>query len=201
MKNLKEKISEVIHDKLWSPWAKILLNEENLSFERSKRWSEQCLIHYDDLTEEMKDLDRKFADEILPTIKQTVFDRYLDQSECIKRLINDYLTHNSLFVAFDFDDTVFDYHNLGDEFPKLEDILKLCKKNNFKLILFTANENEKLEEIIKYCKEKGFEPDYVNENPIMKTRKPYYNILLDDRAGLNDAYQTLKTTLNILNLN
>jgi hypothetical protein len=33
----------------------------------------------------------------------------------------------------------------------------------------------------------------------MKTTKPYYNILLDDRAGLNDAYQTLVLTLNILN--
>lgn len=30
----------------------------------------------------------------------------------------------------------------------------------------------------------------------MKTRKPYYNILLDDRAGLGEAYQILLLTLN-----
>lgn len=30
----------------------------------------------------------------------------------------------------------------------------------------------------------------------METRKPYYNILLDDRAGLKEAYQNLKKLTN-----
>lgn len=33
--------------------------------------------------------------------------------------------------------------------------------------------------------------DYINESPIMKTRKPYYNTLLDDRAGLQEAFGVL----------
>lgn len=126
-------------------------------------------------------------------------DRYLNQSESIKRLVEDYKKYNNLFIAFDFDNTVYDYHKVGDTFPNLEKLLRFLKSNNFTLILFTGNEGNKLEEIIEYCKNHGYEPNYINDNPIMKTRKPYYNILLDDRAGLSEAYQTLLTTLNILN--
>ena len=126
-------------------------------------------------------------------------DRYLEISECVNRLVSDYKKHGNLFIGFDFDNTIFDYHKVGDTFPKLENLLRFLKSNNFNLILFTGNEDDKLIEIIDYCKSNGYEPTYVNENPIMKTRKPYYNILLDDRAGLNDAYQTIVLTLNILN--
>lgn len=126
-------------------------------------------------------------------------DRYLDLNESVKRLVIDYKKHGNLFVAFDFDNTVFDYFGTGETYPKLEKLLRFLKQNGFKLILFTGNENEKLKDIVRYCTEHGYSPDFINENPIMETRKPYYNILLDDRAGLNDAYQTLVLTLNILN--
>ncbi len=56
-----ESVSEVIHDKLWTPWAKILLDTENISDERRKRWENECFKPYNELSEEMKDLDRKFA--------------------------------------------------------------------------------------------------------------------------------------------
>jgi MoaA/NifB/PqqE/SkfB family radical SAM enzyme len=126
-------------------------------------------------------------------------DRYLDLNECVKRLVSDYKKHGNLYVAFDFDNTVFDYFGTSDTYPKLEKLLRFLKSRGFNLILFTANEGNKLEDIVKYCKERGFAPDYINESPVMKTSKPYYNILLDDRAGLNDAYQTLILTLNTLN--
>ncbi|MDO8609634.1 MAG: HAD family hydrolase [bacterium] len=126
-------------------------------------------------------------------------DRYLDLTENVKRLVFDYEKHKNLFIAFDFDNTVFDFHKVGDTFPKIERLLRFLKAHDFKLILFTGNEGEKLQEIILYCKEHGYEPDYANESPVMKTTKPYFNILLDDRAGLNEAYQTLLLTLNILN--
>jgi hypothetical protein len=126
-------------------------------------------------------------------------DRYLDINECVERLVRDYRRHGNLFIAFDFDNTIFDYFKTGDTYPKIERILKFLKLKGFKLILFTANQDEKLMNAVEYCKERGYEPDFVNESPVMKTIKPYYNILLDDRAGLNDAYKTLVLTLNILN--
>lgn len=126
----------------------------------------------------------------------TMEDRYLSISESVKRLITDYKTHGNLFVAFDFDNTVFDYHKVGDTFPKIEEMLIKLHKLGITLILFTGNEGEKLDTIVKYCTNRGYAPTFVNENPIMKTRKPYYNILLDDRAGLGEAYQILLLTLN-----
>ena len=126
----------------------------------------------------------------------TASDRYLSTSESVKRLVNDYKTHGNLFVAFDFDNTVFDYHQVGDIFPKIEELLVRLHKLGINLILFTGNEGEKLDTIVKYCADRGYAPDFINENPIMKTRKPYYNILLDDRAGLGEAYQILLLTLN-----
>jgi hypothetical protein len=125
-------------------------------------------------------------------------DRYFNISESVHRLVKTFKEHRNLFIAFDFDNTVFDTHELGDTFPKMESLLQFLKKEGFMLILFTGNEGIRLKEILVYCKEHGYEPDYVNENPIEDTRKPFFNILLDDKAGLNEAYQILVTTLNIL---
>lgn len=108
------------------------------------------------------------------------------------RLQNDYLKHGSLFVAFDYDNTVSDYHSKGINYQKIIDLLNQCKSYGFTLILFTANEGEKLKRVTDDLDNRGIPYDYINENPIQKTRKPYYNILLDDRAGLEEAYTQLK---------
>lgn len=109
-----------------------------------------------------------------------------------ERLRKDYLEHGSLFVAFDYDNTVFDYHNQGIKYDKVIDLLRTCKSLGFTLILFTGNEGAQLEVIEKDLKNRDIPYDLINENPLMKTRKPYYNILLDDRAGLYEAYKNLK---------
>lgn len=127
-------------------------------------------------------------------------DRFLDTSESVKRLVQNYKDHENLIVAFDFDNTVYDYAGVGDAYPKIEALLWRLKKLNISLILFTCNEGEKLLEVLDYCKRRGYEPDFVNVSPLLSTKKPYYNILLDDRAGLGEAYQTLTLTLNTLGL-
>jgi hypothetical protein len=195
---LREAVSNLIHLE-WLRWAKtIIATEPNLTEVRKKRWESEGFMDYNDLSEEQKNLDRMFADKFIELSNLIVKDRFLDQSECVKRLCDDYKKHKNLFIAFDFDNTVFDFHNVGDTFPKMESLLRMLKSLGFNLILFTGNEGEKLDSIISYCKERGYEPTYINENPIMKTRKPYYNILLDDRAGLNGAYQTLLLALNFI---
>jgi len=128
-------------------------------------------------------------------------DRYLRQKECIDRLWGELKKYDHIYVAFDFDNTVFDFHNIGDTFPRMETLLRFLKRNEeFKLILFTCNGGDKLLECIEYCKNNGYEPDYVNENPVVNNahyvvQKPYYSILLDDRAGLGEAYLTLLAAL------
>ena len=109
-----------------------------------------------------------------------------------ERLRKDYLEHGSLFVAFDYDNTVFDYHKKEISYYKIIDLLQTCKSLGFTMILFTGNEGTRLKEIKEDLKVRNIPYDLVNENPFMKTRKPYYNILLDDRAGLFEAYSNLK---------
>lgn len=117
-----------------------------------------------------------------------------------QRLENDYLEHRSLFIAFDFDNTVFDYHNLRINYDKIITLLKECKEVGFTLILFTANAGVDLMQVEEYLEFKDIPYDLTNENPLMDTKKPYYNLLLDDRAGLEEAYNHLRKLINKIKL-
>ncbi len=113
-----------------------------------------------------------------------------------QRLKKDYQQHKSIFVAYDYDNTVFDYHGQGINYNKIINLLRVCKSLGFTLILFTGNEGEQLTIIKADLIKRNIPFDLINENPLMNTRKPYYNILLDDRAGLKEAYDNLKRLTN-----
>jgi hypothetical protein len=60
-----EIISAKIHE-FWMSWAtELIKSEPNLSKERIYRWQKECFLDYENLSDEMKELDRKFAREIL----------------------------------------------------------------------------------------------------------------------------------------
>ena len=68
--NITEKISAEIHV-MWMSWAKELLeNENDISEERKERWETACFKPYEELSSQMKDLDRKFAKKILRIVKK-----------------------------------------------------------------------------------------------------------------------------------
>lgn len=125
-------------------------------------------------------------------------DRYLHLHQSITKLIMEYNHYNMLYIAVDFDHTLYDYDQIGDTFPKIIEIVNKAQSKNCKIILFTAREGKDLEFAVNHCKEIGIFPDYINESPVMKTRKPFYSVLLDDRAGLNEAYQKLSIVLNLI---
>lgn len=117
---------------------------------------------------------------------------------CVRRLEKELNTHGSLVIGFDFDNTVFDVHNNGRNYKDIIDALKNCKDKGWTLCLYTSELDENwLKWKIDYCKHFGIEPDYVNESPLLKgTKKPFFSLLLDDRAGLQSAYLILKSILN-----
>lgn len=119
----------------------------------------------------------------------------------IERLIKEYETHDKLVVGFDFDNTIFDIHNNGGNYSDVINLLRECKKLGFILCLYTAELREDwLKWKVQYCGHFGIEPDYINESPLLQgTKKPFFNILLDDRAGLESAYETLKTVIDYAN--
>lgn len=123
---------------------------------------------------------------------------------CKKRLLEEYKKYGKLIVAFD--NTIFDYH--GRDYSEVIHLLNRCYKLGFCLVLFTCEEN-----LVELCTKQmrtaeilGLDEDfelYTNESPIFtKSEKPYYNILLDDRAGLEESYEILKYVVDeIIKLN
>ena len=131
-------------------------------------------------------------------------DPYINELTCIKRLVKEWVTHRSLIIAYDYDNTVFDYHNLGYEFKNIISILRECKKYGCKFIVFSCSPSERHSEMISYLTENEIPFDTINEN-IVKLHggqgKVFYNILLDDRAGLKSAYSILNAALTVIKEN
>ena len=127
-------------------------------------------------------------------------DRYFETEQIAYQLVRNYWKHGNVIVAFDFDDTIYDWHDKGDIFPLMERLLQDISKDpdKFKLMLFTAREGKALEEAYEYCRKKQVFPMWINDNPMMHTRKPFYNILFDDKAGLGQAYEAFMLFLKII---
>ena len=125
---------------------------------------------------------------------------FLSPQRCIDRLVEDYLKHKNLIIAFDFDNTIYDYHKTGEDFSEVADLLKECSDLGLTLILYTAQEEKsEIDWRVKYCEDLGLKVSYVNESPVMKeSKKPYFNILLDDRAGLDSTYYQLNDAFQII---
>jgi hypothetical protein len=138
---------------------------------------------------------------------------YLNDRKAVDRLKREYQEHKNLIIGFDFDNTIYDYHKEGLELQPVIDLLKRCSDLGFTMCLYSASLCEDEEKHDKQMFEKkgfceyslGIKVECINYSPIpvfrsYKDKKPYFSILLDDRAGLSSAYSILKTTLNELEL-
>lgn len=122
----------------------------------------------------------------------------------LKRLLQMYKEHGSLVVAVDFDNTLFDFHYEKEkrirkeyDFEEMYVLLRRLKDAGCYIIIWTANEDNEF--IKKFCEERKIPYDAINENPPFfksSSRKIYYNVLLDDAAGLRSTYLTLCEFLN-----
>ena len=127
---------------------------------------------------------------------------YLSDRRAIDRLISDYKKYGSLIIGCDFDDTLFDLHELGLDMSPVIELVKKCQDLKFTTCLWTAcTDDWSLTYKKQICSDLGLKFDMFNESPSMNdSRKPHFSILLDDRAGLSAAYNILLTTLKELNL-
>jgi len=128
-------------------------------------------------------------------------DYFLNDMAVVERLVTEWREHGKLIIAYDFDNTVYDYYQKGHTFEQVISLLQRCQKAGAYFILFTSNEEEKHEQMIKYLHEHNIPFDKINENldfiPFVG-RKIYYNILLDDRAGLQSAYKNLEEAVSLI---
>lgn len=129
-------------------------------------------------------------------------DYYMRESNVVDRLVEEWKEHGQLVIAYDFDNTVFDYHKKGHTYEFIIELLRECKELNAHLMVYTARHDDELEFVKKYLNENNIPFDSINETPdflpFENGKKLYYNILLDDRAGLNSAYYCLFHAKNII---
>lgn len=128
-------------------------------------------------------------------------DFYLNTLNTQNRLLTEYKKYNSLVIAFDFDDTVYDFHKKGIEYKQVIKLLQKLKTINCYLICWTGQQD--LDFVKQYLQQNKIPFDAINENPpfyISNSRKIYANAYLDDRAGLLQVYNELNYLIqNITN--
>ncbi len=126
-------------------------------------------------------------------------DYYLNSKNASCRLADEYRKYGTIVVAYDFDDTVYDYHEKGRLYNNVVSLLRKLKAINCFLICWTGQED--LAFVSAYLTENKIPFDAINENPPFHksaSRKIYANAYLDDRAGLQQVYKELKTLLPAL---
>lgn len=127
-----------------------------------------------------------------------ITDPYLDITENVHRLIKEYRKYGTLTIGFDFDNTIHDYHKTNAVYPEVIRLLQTCSEPSFNFTMCVYTCNPDIELVKSYCAEHGIRIDFINSSPIhaSKPHKPFFSILLDDRAGLAAAYCTLVATIN-----
>lgn len=142
-----------------------------------------------------KDFEKYFNTETL----QLETNPNLDKDYRLKKIIRNYRKFGNIVVGVDFDFTLVDA--VTNE--TYQDIVKILKRGQRKEIIYciwTANDDD------AYVKSKWLEADlefqYYNESPINpSSRKPHFNILLDDSAGLKEALDLFVSFLDYLDTN
>jgi len=128
-------------------------------------------------------------------------DHYLDEQNSINRLVEEWRHHGKIIIAYDFDDTVYDFHKKDRQYNDVMSLLKRCDSLGAYFVVFTSCSEEKYDMIRNYLNQNELPYDKINENlDFIKFtgRKVYYNILLDDRAGLPSSYRCLLETIKII---
>lgn len=131
-------------------------------------------------------------------IHKTYFDN------CVNRLLDDWKQYGRVIIAVDYDDTISPWkmHRWDDiALLGITRLLKAAQHTGAYIVCFTACNKDRYPEIEETFKTLGIRLDAINRNPISlpygedEGSKIFYNILLDDRAGLVESLKILETAL------
>jgi hypothetical protein len=129
-----------------------------------------------------------------------VSDPYTDTEVCIRRLVEQHARTPRLILAVDFDDTLFDFHKKGHVYDRAITAVRAAQNVGFYIVIFTASSPDRYHFIRSHCESIGIRPDGINRNAIKSEfgndGKIFYNILLDDRAGLGQSLDILEGLLS-----
>jgi len=119
-------------------------------------------------------------------------DFYLSEENCYNRLKNEFTKYGKLIFCVDFDDTLYDFHNLGRTYSNIINLLNRWEKYS-EVIIFTGNGTEKNNFISEYLTNIGVKIKGINCDSSVSFggRKVYANVYIDDRGGLPTVYRIL----------
>lgn len=130
---------------------------------------------------------------------ETVKDEFLVEGKSFNRLLNEYQKYGSLVIGVDFDGTLYDYHQTGATYNQVKNLIRDLKSINCKIICWTAQKDHQLVE--NYLLSNNIPFDGINVDGIdlgWETRKPFFSALLDDRAGLIQVYEDLRSLVDLV---
>lgn len=119
----------------------------------------------------------------------------------LTRLISHYENNHKIVIAYDFDDTVSPYYCA--DCTDVQSVLRMAQHTiDPYFIVFTSNPD--IDKVKEFLDKNNLPYDSINENaPFVpfKNGKIFYNILLDDKAGLGETVNTLKQLLYLVRNN
>jgi len=117
----------------------------------------------------------------------------------VDKLLEIYEKHKFIIVGLDFDNTIYPLSEDPTIAKRCEEVRKLIAlvRPKIQLCLWTVADDWSLKYKITIAEEVyGLEFDAINQSVLYnendQIRKPYFNLLLDDNAGLDDAIKTLR---------
>ena len=97
-------------------------------------------------------------------------------------------------IAVDFDNTIYDFHMSQLNLKPVIELVKRAHGLGLTIFCFTANIDHDLVRHV-WDRDLDIQDIAINENRLdnlFDSRKPFYSLLLDDRAGLKSAMQDLE---------
>ena len=121
-----------------------------------------------------------------------------NEAYAFSRLIEHYKKHDRVIIAYDVDDTVRPYYSGSCE--KVKSVLRAAAQYlNCYFIVYTCNPNT--DKIKKFLDNEELPYDSINENAPFAPKvngKLFYNIFLDDKAGLREAVERLEDLIHYI---
>lgn len=124
----------------------------------------------------------------------------MKQHKLLKKLLDQYYKHGSLIVAYDFDDTVYPYSLDVEDLKDTVNLIKRLAICGHTVYCYTSNED--IEKVTMYLHYNKIPYYSINESPVgndsssnSSVGKQFYNVLLDDKAGLQETKEVLEMFL------
>lgn len=118
----------------------------------------------------------------------------------VDKLMEAFNRHGKIVIGVDFDDTFFT--NVPELQKRCENVRSLLKEAMpfATICLWTVADPRSLDYKVEIMRLYGIPTQHPNSSPVEypQSRKPYFNLLLDDNAGLRSAMGDLRTFIDIV---